>query len=137
MASDNVELVRAVYEPWSRGDWFGSGAWANPDIEYAMADGPNPGTWTGVRAMTEAWRETISPFSEFRVEVEDVRELDDERVLVLTRNTGKGRSSGLELGQMATRGANVLHFRDGKVTRLVAYFNRDQAFADLGLQPPP
>ena len=137
MASDNVERVRAIYEPWSRGDWFGPADWAHPDIEYVMADGVNPGSWRGIQAMAKTWRETISAFSEFRVEIEEIRELADGRVLVLTRNTGRGKSSGLELGQMATRGANVLHISGGKVTRLEAYFNRDQALADLGLQPPP
>jgi ketosteroid isomerase-like protein len=54
-------------------------------------------------------------------------------VFVLTRNTGRGKSSGVELGEMHTRGANIIHVRDGKVTKLVAYFDRDQAVADLGL----
>jgi ketosteroid isomerase-like protein len=53
-------------------------------------------------------------------------------VLVLTRNTGRGKTSGLELGGMQTRGANLIHVRDGKVVRLEAYFDRDAALARLG-----
>ena len=34
---------------------------------------------------------------------------------------------------MQTKGANLFHIRDGKVTRLVLYWDRDRAFADLGL----
>ena len=54
--------------------------------------------------------------------------------IALTRNTGRGKTSGLEVGQIATRGANVFDIHGGKATRLVAYFNRDSALADLGLE---
>jgi ketosteroid isomerase-like protein len=82
--------------------------------------------------MGAAWGETISPFVDFHVEAEEIRAIDGERVLVLTHNTGRGRTSGVELGEMATRGANVFTIRDGKVARLVLYFDRDRALADLG-----
>jgi ketosteroid isomerase-like protein len=85
--------------------------------------------------MAKVWRETMSAYEEFRVEADEYRELDDERVLVLTRNTGRGKTSGLELGEMRTHGATLFHVRDGKVTRLVVYTDRERAFADLGLAP--
>jgi ketosteroid isomerase-like protein len=66
--------------------------------------------------------------------VDEYRELDDERVLVLIRRSGHGKTSGLELGQMRTQGAALWHIRDGKMTRLVDYFDRDRALADLGLK---
>jgi ketosteroid isomerase-like protein len=67
-------------------------------------------------------------------EAEDYVELDDERVLVLAHSEGRGKASGLEIGQTRHKGAVLFHIRDGKVTRFVAYWDRERAFADLGLK---
>jgi hypothetical protein len=34
---------------------------------------------------------------------------------------------------MYAKGAGLFHIRNGKVTKLVLYWERDHAFADLGL----
>lgn len=135
MASANVELVRSIFAAWGRGDFWSSAEWAHPEIEFVMADGPSPGRWTGVAGMTEGWRDVLGPWEEYRVEADEYRVLDDERVLVLVHFSGSGKISGVQLGEMRTRGAALLHIRDGKVTRLVPYFDRDRALADLGLSP--
>jgi ketosteroid isomerase-like protein len=132
MASASLDLVRSLYAAWERGD-FSSVAWAHPEIELVFADGPTPGTWTGVAGMVEGFRDFLSAWEDVSVEVEEYRELDGERVLVLVQYRGRGKSSGLELGQMLTKTAGLFHVRGGKVRRLVLYWDRERAFADLGL----
>jgi ketosteroid isomerase-like protein len=134
MSRENVEIVRSIYEPWERGD-FRSIEWANPDIEYVFADGPTPGSWTGVSAMSKAWLEFLGSWAEYRVEANEYRELDEERVLVLDHRIGRGKTSGVDLQETAASGAVLFHIRDGKVTRLVLWGNLENAFADLGLTP--
>ena len=68
-----------------------------------------------------------------RAEADEYRALDDERVLVLMHFSGRGKTSGLEVGHIQMKGANLFHVRGGKVTRLVTYWDRERAFADLGL----
>jgi ketosteroid isomerase-like protein len=133
VSHDNVERVRAIYDAWARGD-FSSSDWADPRIEFVLADGPSTGTWIGVKEMAAAWRDVLRAWADFRAEAEGCRALDDTRVLVLTRNTGRGRGSGVDVTSISTKGANVFSLRDGKVTRIVAYWDRERILADLAAE---
>jgi ketosteroid isomerase-like protein len=132
MGSANVELVRSIFAAWERGD-YSPVEWAHPEVEYVIADGPTPRAWSGLAAMAEAAGDFLSVWEEFRIVATDYRELDDERVLVLTQREGHGKMSGLDLGQMQAKGAHLFRVRDGKVTKVVAYNSREHALADLGL----
>jgi ketosteroid isomerase-like protein len=132
--SANLDLVRSIYAAWDRGD-FSSAEWAHPEIEWVNADGPAPGTWTGLTEIAEGFGDWLSAWEDWNAEAEEYRELDDERVLVLTTSSGRGRLSGLEVGQIYTHGVNLFHIRDGTVTRLITYWDRERALADLGLSP--
>src|SRR5512132_1015760 len=98
-----------------------------------MVDGPEPGSWSGAAAMAATMRSILNAWENARIEADEYIELDDERVLVLNHLSGRGKASGLEVGQMKRNGAAILHCRDGKVTRYVSYNDRDRALADLGL----
>jgi ketosteroid isomerase-like protein len=131
MASANLDLVRSIYGAWERGD-YSSVEWADPEIEYVIADTLSPGSWTGVAGMAEGWSGWLSAWQDFRAEAYEYRELNHERVLVLTHFSGRGKTSGVDVGEVRTRGASLFHLRGGKVTRLVLYFDRDRGLADLG-----
>ncbi|HVS29573.1 MAG TPA: nuclear transport factor 2 family protein [Solirubrobacteraceae bacterium] len=134
MASENVELARLLFAAWERGD-YSSAEGVHPDVEYVIADGPSPGTWKGLDGLVEGWRDFLSAWENFRGQAEEYRELDDQRVLVLTTFTGRGKKSGVELGHMRAKGAVVCHIHDGRVTRQVLYLDRQRALADLGVAP--
>jgi ketosteroid isomerase-like protein len=127
-----MELVRSIFAAWALGD-FGSAEWADPEIEFVVADGPAPARWSGRAGMVEGWRDFLSAWEDWRGEAEGYRELDAERVLVLIHGTGRGKASGVDARQMRAKGANVFHIEGGLVTRLVVYFDRDRALAALGL----
>lgn len=136
MASENLALVRSIYAEWERGD-FTSAAWADPEIEVVVADGPAPGTWKGRAGMAESHREFLSAYDGLRMVADEYRELDNERVLVLVHIEGRGKTSGVDIGQILSdrRAADLFHVRDGQVTRLVIYYDTEHALADLGLAP--
>jgi ketosteroid isomerase-like protein len=132
--SENLDLVRSILAAWERGD-FSSAEWADSEIEYEWVDGLSPGSWKGVAGMEEATRDLFTAWEGIRFEVDGDHEVDAERVLVLTRIRARGKASGLEIGDMGGKGANLFYLRGGKVTKIAAYFDRDRAFADLGLTP--
>jgi ketosteroid isomerase-like protein len=133
--SENLDLVRSIYADWERGD-FSSAKWADPEIEYTFMGGwLDAGSGTGLAEMGARWRDWVRAWQDFEVEADEYREVDSERILVLARFRGRGKTSGLELAKMRMEAASLFHIRHGKVTRLALYGDRDRALADLGLAP--
>jgi ketosteroid isomerase-like protein len=128
----NLDLVRSIIAAHERGD-YSSARWADPEIEFVIADGPSPGRWTGLAEMAEGLRDWLSAWEDFRSEASEYRQIDDERVLVFAEVSARGKRSGLEVGQAWAKAASLYHVRGGRVTRLVLYWDRDRALADLGL----
>ncbi len=132
-SSANLDLVRSIYAAWERGD-FSSAEWAHPEIECLSDDPLLPlGRTTGVAAMAKIWRNWLRAWKDFHADADGYREVDAERVLALLRYSGRGNPGGMEV--MPTEAASLFHVRDGKVTRLVLYLDRERALADLGLAP--
>lgn len=135
--SENLDLVRSLYTAWERGDWTAPPTWADPEIEFVLADGPDPTSATGAAEMVAVFtREFLSTWDNLRTEAQEYRELDDGRILVFVHNRGRGRASGMEVDQLmgTGEGANVWLIRDGKVANVAMYWDRARALADLGLE---
>jgi catechol 2,3-dioxygenase-like lactoylglutathione lyase family enzyme/ketosteroid isomerase-like protein len=131
-ASGNVDVVRSIFAAWERGE-LRSVDWADPDIEFVFADGPDPGTWRGHAGLADAFRDWLSAFGGFRLQASEFRELDDERVLTLSFAGGHGKASGLNIRQAQAKCVHLFHIRGRRVTKLVVYFDHERAFADLDL----
>jgi ketosteroid isomerase-like protein len=129
--SENLDLVRSIYADRERGDYSDVG-WADPEIEYVIADGPTPATFTGLAELAVGIRDLLSVWHGVRIRVDEYRELDHERVLVLLSYSGRGKASGVELDTFSTLGADVIRVQNGKVVRIVKYYDLDRALADLG-----
>jgi ketosteroid isomerase-like protein len=124
----NLNIVRSISSAWERGD-YSSLEWADSEIEFVIADGPEAGHRTGLAGLAPSLREFGNAWDNYRSRVEEYREVDDG-VLVLTYATGRGRASGVEIGE---RRANLFQLRSGKVTSLIVYWDRTRALADAGL----
>jgi hypothetical protein len=71
----------------------------------------------------------------YRAVAEGYRDLERGGILALTIFSAPGRATGTAVTQVLARGASVMRIHEGRVTKLVVFFHRDHAFADLGLAP--
>ena len=133
MSRENVEVVRRIYADWAQGR-FASVDLLDPEIEFVLADGPFSGSYKGLAAMAKANREWLQAWEEVRQVPDQLRELDGERVLSFHHYRARGKKSGLDLGDMRGEAAAVFYVSDGRVTRIVHYFERDAALEAVGLR---
>ena len=131
MSQANVEIVRRVFEQWASGDLSAAGF--GPDIEYSRIGAETPdmeGRWLGLDELFTAMREYLRAFSDLRIEAERIIYLSGDRVLVLSRQTARGKQSGVpiehELGDLFT-------LRDGKIVLFHSYWDRAEALEAAGL----
>jgi ketosteroid isomerase-like protein len=131
MSQANVEVIRAMYEHWARGDFPVS--FFDSEVEHSRIGADTPdmeGKWRGAGDVSRAMVEYLHPFSDLRIEAESIIDLDDDRVLVLSRHTARGKLSGApidhELGDLFT-------LRAGKVVRYDSYWDRAEAMKAVGL----
>ena len=95
----------------------------------ALLDGA---TYRGHDGVREWMDELRRDWEIFEVTWDEVRGLDDDRVLTIGSWHARGRRTGVELHlQQATW---LVHFRDRKVIRLQAFSDRDRALEAAGLR---
>jgi ketosteroid isomerase-like protein len=120
--------VRAGYEAWNRDDMEAARSFADPDVEVYVAQEVDlpvglddvyhglDGYCRGMEEWAEAWRN-------WRVEVEDVVEVAQDKFLVAGHHFGEGRASGVKLEQWS---AALYTMRRGKIVRVDMFFLADK-----------
>jgi ketosteroid isomerase-like protein len=122
MSKENVEIVRRVYEGWSRGD-FSESELFDADVEFEMVDWPHPAKSRGVDAMRETWLTTLAAWEDFRAKPDEVIDHGDN-ILVLNSISGRGRGSGADVSALT---ATVWTVENGRVVRLALYWDTARA----------
>jgi uncharacterized protein len=131
MSRENVEIVRRAYEAFARGDVEHILAVLDPAVEWHTRDNlPDSGVYRGPQAVLGWFATWLSAWRDFEIEAEEFIDAGD-RVLVVTRQSGKGAGSGA-FSEFAETHAWKL--RDGKAVEVVEYRTRDEALEAVELR---
>jgi ketosteroid isomerase-like protein len=127
MSEATVEWVRRAYDAFARRDWEQISALLDPDIDFRTTVEAASG-----RAGVESWiRQADELIDDFVIEIEEVIEAADDRVVVLVHEHGRGRGSQVDIEQHL---AHVWTIRDGRAVALQSFVEREDGLAAAGLR---
>jgi ketosteroid isomerase-like protein len=134
MSKENIDAILKAVEALNRRDADAFVAGVSPDVEWET----NPemvglgGIYRGRAGVRDFFEHLfgLETWESIHVEVEEITELSDDRVLVGLLAKARGRGSGalteLHLWQ-------VFCFAEGLITRRQAFWTRQEAFEAAGL----
>lgn len=137
MSGENVDLVRASFEAFGRGDFEEAFAVYDPAVEWHTADDePDSQTYVGVPALrrfvehlADPWTDRFGPAVTF----DDFIDCGDW-VVAPWRAVLHGHGSGIEMPVSETYAVLV---RDGRIRRVDEYRTVEQALEAVGPPLPP
>jgi ketosteroid isomerase-like protein len=133
MSQENVEIVRTAFEALERGRIDEALAYVDREVEFEPPDEAleRPSSFKGHDALRERWMTLMEPFEGLRLEPVEFIDVDDETVITVSRIRVRGKASEVPV---EAEPAYVLAIRDGKITRMRAYLQKDQALEAAGLR---
>jgi ketosteroid isomerase-like protein len=131
MSRENVDLARAAYEAWNRGDLKGALAHVHSDVRF-LQDPRIPGAvdLSGREAVQEWLEGFYEIWDEFQLTLDRIEAIAD-RVLVLATIHAKGRTSGAQVAQPI---GHVLTVRNGQTLEWRSYAEPEDALEAVGLR---
>jgi uncharacterized protein len=126
MPSSDVEIVRAAFAAFGRGDV--DAVLANCDPEIVVRDPARTGqTFRGREDLRRFWDEWFENWDEYRVEPQEFVEAGGE-ILVRARQVGRGKLSGIEIDDDLYQ---VFRVRNGRLVEYRLYTEREDAVASM------
>jgi ketosteroid isomerase-like protein len=130
MPKENVEIVRAAYEAYERGDLAGMLKDADPDQVIYRPD-PDGRTYRGPEGFLQAFIDWPEGFDEFRASAGEFIDANDAQVIIRVHQHAVGSQSGVPIEADFW----FVHTIKGRrIVRLDMYSRKAQALEAAGLR---
>jgi ketosteroid isomerase-like protein len=132
MSRENVEIVRQILDAWERGDFRSQARKFDPDIAFEtfMPDADENVKLRGLEALEGFTRDWLAQWRDYRIAVEDLREVGTDKVFASARQTATGEHSG---AMVESPGFIVWTVESGMVIGLSLHYDRAAALRAAGL----
>ena len=131
MSQENIEVVKACYELFGKGDLEGILQYIDPEGEVIEPPKmPDAQTFHGQDGFIAAIGHWSGEFDDFQVEIERLIDAADDTVIAFVRQVARGKQSGVPV---KTRVGNVYTFRDGRILRWEMFIPPEDALEAAGL----
>ena len=135
MSQENVELVRAAWEAWERGDMEAVFSFYDPEIVWDQSHTPTlelSSLYHGHDGIKRFFREWLAAFDRESYYAHAEEFIDaGEAVVVRIRQGGRGKESGVEVEM--PQYWQVYRLRDGRAVRIEVYDIEAEALEAAGL----
>src|SRR5205823_12933016 len=130
MSQENVEVAERLTGALSRGDVDAVVSLCAEDVVWIAARSAVQGAYSGHDGLRAFCADNAENFDLFQVNIDEARDLGDDRVLGVDTIHIRGRGGGVETDIPV---AGILAFEDGKVTRWEDFRDRQLALKAAGL----
>ena len=127
--SEQIAAVRRFNEAFNRQDFEALLADTGPDVVlHEWPDAPGAQSYRGPDGLRRALENWFESWEWMHVEIEDIEERDDQVMASLyQRAQGRGSKAQVEIHSF-----NVWSFKDGHVTEIRLFTDRESALAAFG-----
>jgi ketosteroid isomerase-like protein len=132
MPSENVDLVRRWFDGLRRGD-LQPQLWHRDLVMQNWDENPIPGPFHGHEGLQQWWDQFVDAFEHVSLELKEVIEVDEERLVTTQHVVGRFRRTGIPVD--GPFGA-IVTVRDGKILSAVGYASPGRAKKAAGLRRP-
>ncbi len=131
MSGENIEIVRRMFTAFVEGDYERLVDLFDPQIEYDVSrTSPESRVARGHEEIAEVIEQWLATWEDHRLEIVELIDAEDERVVALMREYGKLKGSDAwvehQVGVLFT-------LRNGRITRYVEYRDKAGALEAAGL----